>query len=68
MKRNIDGKFLRKSVVLLSKAYEHDYLAVASIVCAEADKDYDYIIKELNILNDQIGELTENLKKERDLQ
>ena len=68
MKRDTDGKFLRKATAILSKAFEHDYLAVASIVCAEADKDYDYIIKELTILNDQIGELTENLKKERDLQ
>ena len=68
MKRNIDGKFLRKATAILSKAFEHDYIAVATIVCAEADKDYDFIIKEIITLNNQIGELIENLKKERDLQ
>lgn len=68
MKRNVDGKFLRKATAILSKAFEHDYIAVATIVCAEADKDYDFIIKEVTTLNNQIGELIENLKKERDLQ
>lgn len=61
------SKYLDMATKLLTYIYKDDIATVANIVCAQADKDYEYIYNSLEALEKNIIELKNNLKDEGNL-
>ena len=57
-------KYLNMATKLLTEIYKDDLPAVANIICAQADKDYETIYKGLKSLKDEIEAIEYKLKQE----
>ena len=60
-------KYLNMATKLLTEIYKDDLPAVANIICAQADKDYETIYKGLKSLKDEIEAIEYKLKQEGNL-
>ncbi len=60
-------KYLNMATKLLTEIYKDDLPAVATIICAQADKDYETIYKGLKSLKDEIESIEYKLKQEGNL-
>ena len=57
-------KYLNMATKLLTEIYKDDLPSVATIVCAQADKDYETIYKILKSTKDEIESVECKLKQE----
>ena len=53
---------------LLADIHKDDIATVANIVCAQADKDYETIYKQLKSMKDEIEAIEYKLKQEGNIQ
>ena len=60
-------KYLDIATRFLSEIYKDDLPRVATIVCAQADKDYETIYKCLKSVKDEIESIEYKLKQEGNL-
>ena len=60
-------KYLNMATRLLTEIYKDDLPAVANIICAQADKDYETIYKILKSTKDEIESIEYKLKQEGNL-
>lgn len=59
-----ETKYLNMATKLLTEMYKDDVPVVATIICAQADKDYETIYKVLKSLKDEIESIEYKLKQE----
>ena len=57
-------KYLNMATKLLTEIYKDDLPTVATIICAQADKDYETIYKILKATKDEIESVEYKLKQE----
>ena len=57
-------KYLNMATKLLTYIYKDDLPRVATIICAQADKDYETIYKILKATKDEIESVEYKLKQE----
>ncbi|MGN0144145.1 MAG: hypothetical protein ACI398_04130 [Clostridium sp.] len=57
-------KYLKTAARLLSAVYEGDTSMLATIICSEADSDYETMYKCLQLLSNSINDITDKLKQE----
>ena len=60
-------KYLDIATRFLSEIYKDDLPRVATIICAQADKDYETIYKCLKSVKDEIESIEYRLKQEGNL-
>ena len=60
-------KYLNMATKLLTEIYKEDLPMVASVICAQADKDYETIYKCLKSVKDEIESIEYKLKQEGNL-
>ena len=60
-------KYLDIATRFLSEIYKDDLPRVATIICAQADKDYETIYKCLKSIKDEIESIEYRLKQEGNL-
>lgn len=60
-------KYLNMATKLLTEIYKDDLPTVATIICAQADKDYETIYKCLKSVKDEIESIEYKLKQEGNL-
>ena len=60
-------KYLDIATKFLTEIYKEDLPSVATIVCAQADKDYETIYKCLKSVKDEIESIEYKLKQEGNL-
>ena len=60
-------KYLDMATKLLTEIYKDDLPRVATIICAQADKDYETIYKILKSTKDEIESIEYKLKQEGNL-
>lgn len=58
------SKYLDMATKLLTEIYKDDLPTVATIICAQADKDYKTIYTQLKSMKDEIEEIEYKLKQE----
>ena len=57
-------KYLDMATRLLTEIYKEDLPMVASVICAQADEDYETIYKHLKSLKDEIESIEYKFKQE----
>ena len=57
-------KYLDRATKLLTEIYKDDLPTVATIICAQADKDYKTIYTKLKSMKDEIEAIEYKLKQE----
>ena len=57
-------KYLDKATKLLTELYQNDLSATATVICAQADKDYKTIYTCLKSIKDEIEAMEYKLKQE----
>lgn len=57
-------KYLKTAARLLSAVYEGNISMMATIVCSEADGDYETMYKCLQLVSNYINDITDKLKQE----
>ena len=60
-------KYLDIATRFLSEIYKDDLPRVATIICAQADKDYETIYNQIKALKNEIIKIENNLKQEGNL-
>ena len=60
-------KYLNMATRLLTEIYKDDLPRVATIICAQADEDYETIYKILKSTKDEIESIEYKLKQEGNL-
>ena len=60
-------KYLNMATKLLTEIYKDDLPTVATIICAQADKDYETIYNQIKALKNEIIKIENNLKQEGNL-
>ena len=60
-------KYLDIATKLLTEIYKDDLPTVATIICAQADKDYKTIYTKLKSMKDEIEAIEYKLKQEGDI-
>lgn len=58
------SKYLDKATKLLTEIYKDDLPILATIICAQADKDYKTIYTKLKSIKDEIESIEYKLKQE----
>lgn len=58
------SKYLDMATKLLTEIYKDDLPTVATIICAQADKDYKTIYTKLKSMKDEIEAIEYKLKQE----
>ena len=58
------SKYLDMATKLLTEIYKDDLPTVATIICAQADKDYKTIYTQLKSMKDEIEAIEYKLKQE----
>ena len=58
------SKYLDMATKLLTEIYKDDLPTVATIICAQADKDYKTIYTKLKSIKDEIESIEYKLKQE----
>lgn len=58
------SKYLDRATKLLTEIYKDDLPVLATIICAQADKDYKTIYTKLKSIKDEIESLEYKLKQE----
>lgn len=58
------SKYLDMATKLLTEIYKDDLPTVATIICAQADKDYKTIYTQLKSMKNEIEEIEYKLKQE----
>ena len=61
------SKYLDMAAKFLIEIYKDDFPIIATIICAQADKDYETIYKGLKSLKDEIEAIEYKLKQEGNL-
>ena len=61
------SKYLDMATKLLTEIYKDDLPTVATIICAQADKDYKTIYTKLKSMKDEIEAIEYKLKQEGDI-
>lgn len=61
------SKYLDMATKLLTEIYKDDLPIVATIICAQADKDYKTIYTQLKSIKDEIEAIEHKLKQEGDI-
>lgn len=61
------SKYLDMATKLLTEIYKDDLPTVATIICAQADKDYKTIYTQLKSIKDEIESIEYKLKQEGDI-
>ena len=62
------SKYLDMATKLLTEIYKDDLPMAATIICAQADKDYETIYKCLKSIREEIEVIECKLKQEGDIQ
>ena len=62
------SKYLDMATKLLTEIYKDDLPMVATIICAQADKDYETLYKCLKLVREEIEVIECKLKQEGDIQ
>ncbi|MGN0144308.1 MAG: hypothetical protein ACI398_04950 [Clostridium sp.] len=57
-------KYLDMATRFLTEIYKDDLPTVATIICAQADKDYETVYKGIKSLKDEIESIEYKLKQE----
>ncbi|MGM9874771.1 MAG: hypothetical protein ACI32H_02485, partial [Bacilli bacterium] len=57
-------KYLDMATRLLTEIYKDDLPTVASVICAQADEDYETVYKHLKSMKDEIESIEYKLKQE----
>ena len=58
------SKYLDRATKLLTEIYKDDLPILATIICAQADKDYKTIYTKLKSIKDEIESIEYKLKQE----
>ena len=58
------SKYLNRATKLLTEIYKDDLPILATIICAQADKDYKTIYTKLKSIKDEIESIEYKLKQE----
>ena len=61
------SKYLDRATKLLTEIYKDDLPILATIICAQADKDYKTIYTKLKSIKDEIESIEYKLKQEGNL-